>query len=1086
MMHITPLTLTAQLCYLIGGTVICVFFTIFGYLVWRAQGYYQLTPPGEKRRAGFTPNGIAGITAFFTFAGLAVVLLIETTVFYVRYAFHPSHKGRYWAMHRCAAVIFQAAVGSLYVATGVALLVKWGGNSAQCAFIFCLGIDRYPSLSLTRGENFNILLSVIIFFVLVPAGLVLLCRAFSTVMLQLAERVVRKRGSASEGADAQVFNSTPGQPTGEETSSSGSSGGAKASVATETNPMGKPVSMRPFHAEPRVKQVCRLIGVLIGILVYAIVSFWLPNDSRRFNANYIAAFARNSIARDRRTNSTTVPDMPYAWFRTGQIRCSDDLTLKLFPGNVFFYAYLLATAIIIFVLRQTQRGRYWVQRRIPLCACFTYGEAAFVVATTLLSVMFFIYWLRDHNYKQTWSVTAKESVQIEAPERWGRGLGQLAILFLSLLLLPVGRQSIVVSVLGVSRDGMLWFHRAVGYAMLAATVGHVVAFYVSYASFGYLMQNLNTVANRVCKKGVFDDYSVLVATWTTWFLLIAMGIFGLSFIRRRYYELFYYTHLAATYMTLPAMVFHASAGWMYLLPGMTIFLADQLVRLWQRTAVVRIVHARVISEDTTELAFSVPGRWDMQRVHPGQYVLVCVPELTALQWHPFTLINLVDEESVAVKSSKVSAAGTVFYVHVKSMGPKTWTGRLYDLVSRGEEITMAVEGPCGTPVDYRHYDDIVLVAGGIGATPCVSILGSLMRQFDALGHSGARPRVSVIWCTRSARHVNAVANMLQLPVQCGNVVRQPWTRPALVGKIDACAALEDLNTNVKMTAKITQSVSTLEQDEPLNEEVGVMDEAVRASGDTEQHFSFDVYVTLKTELQHFSTEAAHQFEQCSSKLSDRLTAKLYTELDDGLYTCVDAIENARTVSYSSSLQKQKTAAVTEAEPHGTADDAGQEGEEMVFSSESVCNERECSEGPGADVHEESSEGASPCIAGNKEQEVVTRAASAVDGESVVVPSEFSQWSPRSVMESGNQLDGGDSSNDSECGRVAIQVYSGRPDVDRLIREALNKPRPGVGKPSRLDKARTMLFVCGPNALVRQVISSGVQIGVAVHKEEFLF
>ncbi|KAG5472380.1 hypothetical protein LSCM1_03779 [Leishmania martiniquensis] len=358
---------------------------------------------------------------------------------------------------------------------------------------------------------------------------------------------------------------------------------------------------------------------------------------------------------DRRTANMTVPDMPYAWLRTGQIRLSENLTLKLFPGNVFFYAYLLTTAVTVFVLRQTQRGRYWAQRRIAVCACFTYGEAAFVAATLLLSVMFFIYWLRDHNYKQTWSVTAKESAQIEAPERWGRGLGQLAILFLSVLLLPVGRQSLVVSVLGVSRDGMLWFHRAVGYAMLAATVGHVVAFYVSYASFGYLLQNLNTVSNRVCKKGVFDDYSVLVATWTTWFLLIAMGVFGLSFVRRRYYELFYYTHLAATYMTLPVMVFHASAGWMYLLPGMTVFLADQLVRVWQRSAVVRLVHARVISEDTTELAFSVPGRWDMRRVHPGQYVLVCVPELTALQWHPFTLTNVVDAESVEAGGSRVSA-----------------------------------------------------------------------------------------------------------------------------------------------------------------------------------------------------------------------------------------------------------------------------------------------------------------------------------------------------------------------------------------------------------------------------------------------
>lgn len=1082
MMHIAPLTLTAQLCYLIGGTVVCVFFTVFGYLVWRTQGYYELTPEGQQSSAGFTPNGIAGVTGFFTFAGLAVVLLIETTLFYVRYAFHPSHKGRYWTMHRYASVILQAALGILYVATGVTLLAEWGGNPAQCAFIFCLGVDKYPQTPLTRGANFESLLSVITFFVLVPAGLVLLYRVFTTVMLQRAEKVVRERDAASVAACAQASSSASGQSTGEETSSPGRGGGALAAVATEANPMAKPVSMRPFQARSRVKQVCRLVGVLIGILVCAILSFWLPNDSRRFNSNRIASFARNGISRERRTTNMTVPEMPDAWFRTGQIRLSDDLTLKLFPGNVFFYAYLLTTAIVVLVLRLTQRGRYWVQRRIPLCACFTYGEAAFVAATALLSVMFFIYWLHDHNYKQTWSVTANESAQIEAPERWARGLGQLAILFLSLLLLPVSRQSVVVSVLGVSRDGMLWFHRAVGYAMLAATVGHIVAFYVSYASFGYLMQNLNTVTNRVCKKGVYDDYTVLVVTWTTWFLLISMGIFALNLVRRRHYELFYYTHLAATYMTLPAMVFHASAGWMYLLPGMTVFLSDQLVRLWQRSAVVRVVRARVIGDDTTELAFSVPGRWDMRRVHPGQYVLVCVPELTALQWHPFTLINVVDEESVAVGSSKVSATGTVFYVHVKSMGPKTWTGRLYDLVSRGEEITMAVEGPCGTPVDYRHYGNIVLIAGGIGATPCVSILGSLLRQCHARGHSGACPRVDFIWSTRSARHVQAVADMLQLPMRCGDVVRQPATRAALVKKIDPCAAPEDITKDVRLNAEIIQPANSLEQDEPLNDGLGAVKEGVRIADDAVQNVFLDVYVTRKTEMQHFSNGDACLGEQCSSTPFTLSPRKGFVELDGKPLSCAGAIGNARNAVDSASPWKQKTAAATTPGPHGKADDAGEA--EMVFSNASMGSENEGLDLTSADGCEDRIEGSSESTAHKKERKVVVDTAPATDEEGALILNGLSKWSSGSVMKSSERLH--DDSDSSGSGCVALKVHPGRPDVDRLIREALKQPGSGVQKSSRLDRARTLLFVCGPNSLVRQVTSSGAQLGVAVHKEEFLF
>ncbi|KAG5472381.1 hypothetical protein LSCM1_03780 [Leishmania martiniquensis] len=1085
MVHIAPLTLTAQLCYLMGGTAMCTFLAIFGYLVWRAQGYYQPTPEGQKRSAGFTPNGIAGITAFFTFAGTAVVLLTETTLFYVRYAFHPSHKGHWWAVQRYASVILLALVGSLYVATGVALLLKWGGRSAQCAFILCLGVEKYPSASRTRGENFDTFLSLIVFFTLVPAGLVLLCRVFSTVILQRAEKALRVRAAVDKAANVQVSRSNSAQSAGEEARWPESSN-VKAMAPTKANPMAKPVSMHPFRAKPRVQQVCRLVGMLIGIAVYATISFWMPNDARRFSANSIASFARNGVARDRRTANMTVPDMPYAWLRTGQIRLSENLTLKLFPGNVFFYAYLLTTAVTVFVLRQTQRGRYWAQRRIAVCACFTYGEAAFVAATLLLSVMFFIYWLRDHNYKQTWSVTAKESAQIEAPERWGRGLGQLAILFLSVLLLPVGRQSLVVSVLGVSRDGMLWFHRAVGYAMLAATVGHVVAFYVSYASFGYLLQNLNTVSNRVCKKGVFDDYSVLVATWTTWFLLIAMGVFGLSFVRRRYYELFYYTHLAATYMTLPVMVFHASAGWMYLLPGMTVFLADQLVRVWQRSAVVRLVHARVISEDTTELAFSVPGRWDMRRVHPGQYVLVCVPELTALQWHPFTLTNVVDAESVEAGGSRVSAAGTVFYVHVKSMGPRTWTGRLYDLVRRGEEITMAVEGPCGTPVDYHRYDRIVLIAGGVGASPCISIFGSLLRQCQALGHAGGSPRVSFIWSTRSALHVRAVADMLQLPVLRGDVVDQPGNEATIGEADDGCATKKGMSTDGVLATESEEPVAMAEGDEPLNDDLVAADETVHIVDDIHRHFCLDVFVTREDQLQHLLAgdgllEERGMVTSCKLSKGDR-----WTEMAEEQERAGGVMGKVSDSSCNDPLQKGMAGLAGKPQQLGRTETGDEAGEEMAFSFASGCHEGEGSALTTPNDGEERAQSVSPSVLGENEGAVMVQSKSAVQGEGAAVSERLYRPPARCAKRSSAQLYDSDSRNGSGGGCVVLKVHSGRPDVERLIRAALSESGWSAEEASKLNKARTLLFVCGPNALVRQVIALGAKHGIAVHKEEFLF
>lgn len=67
-------------------------------------------------------------------------------------------------------------------------------------------------------------------------------------------------------------------------------------------------------------------------------------------------------------------------------------------------------------------------------------------------------------------------------------------------------------------------------------------------------------------------------------------------------------------------------------------------------------------------------------------------------------------------------------LHIKRLGPKSWTGQLYERILHQQPFTMSVKGPCGTPIDYHHYRDIFLVCGGIGVTPCSSIFGSLLRE----------------------------------------------------------------------------------------------------------------------------------------------------------------------------------------------------------------------------------------------------------------------------------------------------------------------------------------------------------------------
>ncbi|KEG06593.1 ferric reductase [Trypanosoma grayi] len=349
-------------------------------------------------------------------------------------------------------------------------------------------------------------------------------------------------------------------------------------------------------------------------------------------------------------------------------------------------------------------------------------------------LLFFLYWIQGHNFNSYWTGGADDGMR--KSERWARSLGQLAVAFLSLCIFPASRNSLLHSILGTAWESSIWVHKVLGYGMLLATTGHMVAWYVRYSEVGMFPRGIFSIP-PVEPPGHVDNFTVPLITLTTWFMLLAMGVFALEPVRRRFFELFYYLHVAAFYMIAPTVLWHAAAAWEYFLPGLTVWFVDRLLRMHRSASAVVVVSA-VASGSFVDLRF----RHAALSAAPGQYAFVNIPELSLLQWHPFSLSG--DRDGC-------------YTFHIRSMGEGTWTGRLVKLVcERGSNFTLSVDGPCGRVQDFEDYRSVVLVAGGIGVTPCAAIYSHLRQQrMESLQGCA----VTLLWTVRDAELVPMMSHL---------------------------------------------------------------------------------------------------------------------------------------------------------------------------------------------------------------------------------------------------------------------------------------------------------------------------------------
>lgn len=122
----------------------------------------------------------------------------------------------------------------------------------------------------------------------------------------------------------------------------------------------------------------------------------------------------------------------------------------------------------------------------------------------------------------------------------------------------------------------------------------------------------------------------------------------------------------------------------------------------------------------------------------GGYVYVCLPWVSKSQWHPFSLYE-----------SQILEGEVCVFIHKNG----DWTENVHRALQRNTSRPLWFCGPFTSPsTSADMYDHHIFVASGIGITPALSIMQSLMDT----------RRVNLIWMVRDTDMVKFYLPMLNL------------------------------------------------------------------------------------------------------------------------------------------------------------------------------------------------------------------------------------------------------------------------------------------------------------------------------------
>ncbi|KAI9225775.1 MAG: ferric reductase NAD binding domain-containing protein [Piptocephalis tieghemiana] len=327
-------------------------------------------------------------------------------------------------------------------------------------------------------------------------------------------------------------------------------------------------------------------------------------------------------------------------------------------------------------------------------------------------------------------------------------------------------------------DDAILFHRLIGYTICFFSILHIFIYFII------------KVAPK--SSGKRPSASEFFASWFTVgpqlvgnlmaLCLILIFITSLPIVIKRYHEVFWYTHhLAFVFFILFSFhgswcimqpdrepkCDHAAVFWKYWVFSGFMYTIERILREVRSRRGTFITKVLLHPSNVIEIQFR---RADIM-YKPGQYIILSCPEISLLEWHPFTLTSAPQEGFLSIH---IRQAGDFTKALAQRLGcppvsEDTSNGSEAERIERPLLPVIHIDGPFGSASeDVFKYEVISLFAAGIGVTPFASILKSIWYRihYPAIPiHNGDKEmrlkKVHFYWICRDYQAVEWFQDLLR-------------------------------------------------------------------------------------------------------------------------------------------------------------------------------------------------------------------------------------------------------------------------------------------------------------------------------------